>query len=48
MPGTTFSKQDTLEITYRGKSVAEVLAMDVQEALELFRDHPKIMRMLRQ
>lgn len=40
-------QQDTLEITYRGRSVAEVLAMDVQEALDLFRDHPKIMRMLR-
>ena len=38
---------DTLEITYNGKSIADVLAMDVQEVLALFREQPKIARMLK-
>ncbi|MBE0698363.1 MAG: excinuclease ABC subunit UvrA, partial [Anaerolineaceae bacterium] len=36
----------TLEITYKGKNIAEVLDMDVQEALEFFSAHPLITRML--
>ncbi len=36
----------TLEITYKGKNIAEVLDMDVQEALEFFGAHPKISRVL--
>ncbi len=36
----------TLEVTYKGKNIAEVLAMDVQEALEFFSAYPKITRML--
>ena len=36
----------TLEITYKGKNIAEVLDMDVQEALDFFGAHPKIARIL--
>ena len=32
----------TLEITYRGKNIAEVLAMTVDEGLEFFHAHPQI------
>jgi excinuclease ABC subunit A len=32
----------TLEITYRGKNIAEVLTMTVDEALEFFHAHPQI------
>jgi excinuclease ABC subunit A len=34
--------QQTLEVLYRGKSIAEVLAMTVDEALEFFHAHPQI------
>nr|BBH86154.1 UvrABC system protein A [Thermosporothrix sp. COM3] len=40
-------KSETLEIRYRGKNIAEVLAMDVEEALRFFSDSPKITRVLR-
>jgi excinuclease ABC subunit A len=43
--GTRFNRQ-TLEVTYRGKSIADVLDMDVQEAFEFFANHPKIGRIL--
>ena len=36
----------TLEITYKGKNIAEVLAMDVQEALEFFSAFPNITRVM--
>ncbi|MCO5166398.1 MAG: excinuclease ABC subunit UvrA [Planctomycetes bacterium] len=36
----------TLRVTYRGKSIAQVLDMTVAEGLELFRNHPKIARLL--
>ncbi len=36
----------TLEITYRGKNIAEVLAMTVDEALEFFHAHPQIINKL--
>ena len=35
-------QDETLEVCYREKNIAEVLAMTVEEAFELFRDHPKI------
>jgi excinuclease ABC subunit A len=43
--GQRFNRQ-TLEIKYRGRSIADVLNMDVQEAYEFFADHPKIKRYL--
>jgi excinuclease ABC subunit A len=36
----------TLEITYRGKNIAEVLAMTVDEAKEFFHAHPQILAKL--
>jgi excinuclease ABC subunit A len=36
----------TLEITYRGKNIAEVLAMTVADALEFFHAHPQIVSKL--
>ena len=36
----------TLEITYKGKNIAETLDMDVQEALAFFANFPKITRVL--
>jgi excinuclease ABC subunit A len=43
--GKRFNRQ-TLEITYKDKSIADVLDMDVQQALDFFANHPKIMRIL--
>jgi len=37
---------ETLEVKYKGKSIADVLDMDIQEALEHFENHPKIHRLL--
>ncbi|MGI6037918.1 MAG: excinuclease ABC subunit UvrA [Limnochordia bacterium] len=38
--------RETLEITYRGKTIADVLDMRVDEALEFFANIPKIQRKL--
>ena len=38
--------RETLQIRYKGKSIAQVLEMDVQEALEHFENVPKIRRKL--
>lgn len=38
---------ETLQIRFRGKNIADVLEMDVQEALEHFQNIPKIAAMLR-
>jgi excinuclease ABC subunit A len=39
--------RETLGIRYKGKNIADVLDMDVQEALEFFANHPKIARILK-
>jgi excinuclease ABC subunit A len=38
--------RETLEILYRGKSIADVLGMSVEEALEFFKDIPRLHRKL--
>jgi len=43
--GTRYN-QETLQVKYRGKSIADVLEMDVQEALAFFQHHPKMARQL--
>jgi excinuclease ABC subunit A len=37
---------DTLEVTYRGRNIYDVLDMYVSEAREFFQDHPSILRFL--
>jgi len=37
---------ETLDARYKGKSIADVLAATIDEALALFKDHPKIARPL--
>jgi excinuclease ABC subunit A len=44
--GTRYNRE-TLQIRYKGKSIAETLDMDVNEALEHFGNIPKIERQLR-
>ncbi len=39
--GTRYNPE-TLEVTYHGKSIADVLAMTVEESLELFHNHPAL------
>ena len=43
--GQRFNRQ-TLSILYKGKNIAEVLEMDVQQALEFFGPYPEIARIL--
>ncbi|MBN2603710.1 MAG: excinuclease ABC subunit UvrA [Candidatus Thermoplasmatota archaeon] len=43
--GKRYNK-DTLEVRYKGKSIADVLDMSVEEALELFKNIPYIKRKL--
>jgi excinuclease ABC subunit A len=43
--GKRFNQQ-TLGITYRGKTIADVLEMDVQEALDFFAPYPILRRIL--
>jgi len=43
--GKRFNRQ-TLQVIYKGKNIAEVLDMDIQEALSFFENHPKIKRIL--
>jgi len=38
--------RETLEVTYRGRNIADVLDMTVEEGLEFFGAHPKIVRFL--
>ncbi|MBZ4653623.1 MAG: uvrA, partial [Peptococcaceae bacterium] len=39
--------RETLEVKYKGKSIAQVLEMTVDEATEFFQNHPKIYRKLK-
>jgi len=43
--GRRFNKE-TLDVRFKGKNIAEVLDMDVQQALEHFEHHPKIRQLL--
>jgi excinuclease ABC subunit A len=43
--GQRFNRE-TLSVKYKGKNIADVLDMDVQDALEFFANHPKINRIL--
>ncbi len=43
--GLRFNRE-TLQIRYKGKSIADVLDMDVSEALEFFQNVPKVQRIL--
>jgi excinuclease ABC subunit A len=44
--GTRFNKE-TLQITYKGKNIADVLEMSVGESLEFFANFPHIVQVLR-
>jgi excinuclease ABC subunit A len=44
--GTRFN-QETLQITYKGKTIADVLDMRIDEALKFFENFPVIVRLLR-
>ncbi|SNR66827.1 excinuclease ABC subunit UvrA [Desulfurobacterium atlanticum] len=39
--------RETLEITYKGKNIHDILEMSVEEALEFFKHHEKIVRKLK-
>ncbi len=38
--------RETLQVKFKGKTISDVLNMDVQEALSFFENHPKIHRVL--
>jgi excinuclease ABC subunit A len=44
--GTRFNAE-TLQITYKGRNISDILDMPIEEALEFFANFPKIVRMLR-
>ncbi len=44
--GTRY-KPSTLEATYNGKSIADVLEMTIDEAMEFFKDHSNIVRKMK-
>ncbi len=39
--------RETLEVVYRGKNIADVLDMTIEDALTFFENHPKILRPLK-
>src|SRR5262249_40789388 len=39
--------QDTLEVEYRGKNIAQVLDMSIEESVEFFKDQPAIARKIK-
>ena len=45
--GGTRYNHETLEVKFKGKSIADVLAMTVDDAVEFFRDIPRIVSRLR-
>ncbi len=44
--GGTRYQRETLEVRYKGKSIADVLSMSISEAKELFANVPKVRRLL--
>ena len=38
--------RETLEVTYRGKTIADILEMTIEDAVSFFEAHPKILRMV--
>mgnify|MGYP002135957096 FL=1 len=43
--GTRYN-QETLEVTFKGKNIADILSMTVEDALEFFAAFPRISRVL--
>ena len=43
--GTRYN-QETLEVTFKGKSIADILSMTVEDALAFFSAFPRISRVL--
>ncbi|MEO1129975.1 MAG: excinuclease ABC subunit UvrA [Planctomycetota bacterium] len=41
--GTRYNRE-TLQVTYRGKTISDVLSMTVEDACDFFESHPKILR----
>jgi len=39
-------KEETLEVEYKGKNIAEILAMTIDEAVDFFKNNTKLKRML--
>ncbi len=39
--------RETLEVLFKGRSIADVLAMTVEAGVEFFENHPKVLRFLR-
>jgi len=39
--------RETLEIRYKGKSIADVLDLTIDQAIEFFKNHPKIFRIIK-
>ena len=37
---------ETLQISYKGKTIADVLDMTIEEAIQFFGNHPKIIKIL--